>query len=88
MRAAPRSHETRIGQPARGAAARQERSYRRHRARLSSASLRVRSWPSSDEAGREQGAESSFPLCDALARPENALPILEAELAAVRASLA
>jgi len=50
--------------------------------------LRVRSWPSSDEAGREQGAESSFPLRDALARPENALPILEAELAAVRASLA
>jgi hypothetical protein len=50
--------------------------------------LRVRSWPSSDEARREHGAESSFPLCDALARPENALPILEAELAAVGPSLA
>jgi hypothetical protein len=50
--------------------------------------LRVRSWPSSDEARREHGAESSFPLCDALARPQNALPILEAELAAVRARLA
>jgi hypothetical protein len=50
--------------------------------------LRVRSWPSSDEARREHGAESSFPLCDALARPANALPILEAELAAVGPSLA
>jgi|HubBroStandDraft_6_1064221.scaffolds.fasta_scaffold03232_6 hypothetical protein len=50
--------------------------------------LRVRSWPSSDEARREHGAESSFPLCDALGRPANALPILEAELAAVGPSLA
>ena len=50
--------------------------------------LRVRSWPSSDEARRAHGAESSFPLCDALARRENALPSLQAELAAVRASLA
>jgi hypothetical protein len=48
----------------------------------------VRSWPSSDEARREHGAESSFPLCDALARPENVLPILQAELAAVPSSLA
>jgi hypothetical protein len=48
--------------------------------------LRVRSWPSSDEARRVHGAESSFPLCDALARPENVLPILQTELAAVRAS--
>jgi hypothetical protein len=47
--------------------------------------LRVRSWPSSDEARRVHGAESSFPLCDVLARPENALPILQTELAAVRA---
>jgi hypothetical protein len=50
--------------------------------------LRVRSWPLSDEARRQHGAESSFPLCDVLARPENALPILETELATARASLA
>mgnify|MGYP001498731682 CR=1 FL=1 len=46
--------------------------------------LRLRAWPVSDDARREHGVVSVFPLCEALARPEHARPILEAELARLR----
>jgi len=44
---------------------------------------RSRCWPLSEAARTGNGVESSFPLLDALALPENGRPILDRELAAL-----
>ena len=43
----------------------------------------VRCWPLSEQARASDGVASSFPLLDALSRPEVARPLIEAELAAL-----